>query len=226
MGLWMALTGWLLFAGFHIGLSAEPVRSQLVGKMGEKGFQGFYSLIALITFGLLIAGFVLSDTSAMPVFDAGAAVSWMGHIASLLMLLAFILLFAGFANPSPMGMAPTKLEAHGIIRITRHPMNMAFALFGLSHLLVNRLPVDWIFYLGFVLFGVLSSMHQDKKKIRQGGQDYQNFVDSTSILPFGAIVTGKQPLKLSEISKAGLLLGIVGTVVARILHPTMMAQLF
>ena len=149
MGLWMVFLGWILFAGTHIGLSAEPIRSSLISKAGEKGFQGLYSLVALATFAFLITAFVLTDDEGLLVLAGGASASWMVHISNFLMLMALILLICGFTNPSPMGMAPTKPEAYGIIRITRHPMNMSFALFGLSHLLTNRTGADWIFYLGY-----------------------------------------------------------------------------
>ena len=41
------------FVGLHFLLS-HPLRGPAVGKLGEKGFQGIYSLLTLITFGLMI----------------------------------------------------------------------------------------------------------------------------------------------------------------------------
>jgi uncharacterized membrane protein len=150
----------------------------------------------------------------------------MTHLCSLLMLFAFILLFCGFANPSPLGMSSVKTEALGILRITRHPMNMSFALFGLAHILTNRYLEEWVFYLGFVIYGILSSIHQDGKKARQGGINFQSFLETTSILPFAAVISGKQPFKPGEISKKGFLIAIVVTVVVRVLHPSVRGGLF
>ncbi len=225
MNFWMVFLGWILFAGTHIGLSAEPFRGKLVSKMGEKGFQGFYSLVALATFAFLVTAFVLTDNTN-EFFPVAASASWMTHLCNLIMLFAFILFFCGFANPSPMGMATVKTEAIGIIRITRHPMNMSFALFGLAHILTNRSPEEWMFYLGFLVYGVLGSMHQDRKKAHQGGINFQSFVENTSILPFAAIITGKQTLKLGEISKKGVLIAIVATILARVFHPSVWTGLF
>ena len=39
-----------LFVGSHFLLS-HPLRAPLVGRMGEKGFLGLYSLVALVSFG-------------------------------------------------------------------------------------------------------------------------------------------------------------------------------
>ncbi len=219
MEAWTVLLGWILFGGTHIGLSTNSIRSGLTGKMGEKGFQGFYSLIALITFGVLIATFYYTKSPAISIPAINGNPPALQHASSVLMLFAFILLFAGFTDRTPMGMVPAKVKARGIVRITRHPMNMAFALFGLAHLLTSHIAAEWIFYGGFVLYGYFGSAHQDLKKVRTGGEELSGFVAETSIFPFGAVIKGKQPFKPGEISKIGLLLGIVATVVARYLHP-------
>ncbi len=226
MGIWMVLLGWILFAGTHIGMSAEPIRGNLISKLGDKGFQGVYSLVALATFAFLIVSYSMARGESALFLQVGMESAWMDHLCSFIMLLAFILLFSGFINGTPMGMAPAKREAFGITRITRHPMNMSFAFFGLAHLLTNRLSADWIFYLGFILYGYLGSAHQDKKRVKQMGGELVTFVDSTSIIPFAGLITGKQKLKLGEISKLAILLGIVFTLVARVLHPAMRSQLF
>jgi len=219
MQTWMVLLGWILFAGTHIGLSSKSIRSGLTAKMGEKGFQGLYSLIALITFGLLIAAFYVTKSPSEIIQTADSGYRATRYANNLLMLCSFILFFTGFTDRTPMGMAPAKAKAQGIVRITRHPMNMAFALFGLAHLLTSHSVADWYFYGGFVLYGYLGSAHQDAKKSRIAGQALSDFIAETSILPFGAIIKGKQPFKPGEISKIALLLGVVATVIARILHP-------
>ncbi|MBU2643402.1 NnrU family protein [bacterium] len=220
MQTWMILLGWILFAGTHIGLSTQNIRSGLTTRMGEKGFQGFYSLIALVTFAFLIAAFYFTKSTGERFLAAGSDHPAAVYICNILMLFAFILLFSGFTDRTPMGMVPTEAKARGIIRITRHPMNMAFALFGLAHLLTNRFAADWFFYSGFVLYGYLGSYHQDRKKMRTAGQPLADFVTETSILPFGAVISGRQPFKPGEISKIGLLLGIIVAIIVRILHPS------
>ena len=219
MEAWVVILGWALFGGTHIGLSTNSIRSGLTGKMGEKGFQGFYSLIALITFGALIAAFYYTKSPAISNPAINGSPPALRHASSVLMLFAFILLFTGFTDRTPMGMVSAEAKARGIVRITRHPMNMAFALFGLAHLLTSHFAAEWFFYGGFILYGYFGSAHQDLKKVRTGGDELSSFVAETSIFPFGAVVMGKQPFKPGEISKIGLLLGIVATVVARYLHP-------
>ena len=41
------------FVGTHF-LMSHPLRAPLIARLGEKGFAGIYSLVALITFGWMI----------------------------------------------------------------------------------------------------------------------------------------------------------------------------
>jgi uncharacterized membrane protein len=77
-----------------------------------------------------------------------------------------------------------------------------------------------------VIYGILSSIHQDGKKASPGGINFQSFLETTSILPFAAVISGKQPFKPGEISKKGFLIAIVVTVVVRVLHPSVRGGLF
>ena len=79
---------------------------------------------------------------------------------------------------------------------------------------------------GFVLYGYFGSLHQDKKKLHQTENKLTDFISGTSIIPFAANLTRKQPLKLGEVSKVGIVAGVVFTIVARVLHPEILNQLF
>ena len=225
MEIWLIVLGWVLFAGTHIGMATVRFRTSLVNKVGEQPFQGIYSLVALITFGFLIYAFVTSGTTEELVFEIGRKQIAVVTISHLLMILGLILFIGGFVNKTPMGMAPAEPKLFGITRITRHPMNMAFALFGLSHILVNRTAADWVFYGGFVLYGYFGALHQDKKKLHQVENKLSDFISSTSIIPFAANLSKKQPLRLGEVSKVGIIAGIVVSIVARALHPEILNQL-
>ena len=226
MEIWLVGLGWLLFAGTHIGMGSVRFRSALINKVGEQPFQGIFSLVALITFGFLIYAFVTAKSTEIIFLEIGKTNNVVSSISHLLMILALILLIGGFANKTPMGMVDTEPKAFGITRITRHPMNMSFALFGLSHVLVNRTVADWLFYGGFILYGFFGALHQDYKKNHLSGNVLSEFISSTSILPFAANITGKQPIKFGEVSKVGIIVGLVVAAIARILHPDMLDKLF
>src|SRR5437868_10368473 len=86
----------IAFVGTHFLLS-HPLSGPLVRRMGEKPFQGLYSLVALITFGLMVY-FYRALGREPPLWDSGDA----GWIAgTVLMWFASILLVGSFLrNPA------------------------------------------------------------------------------------------------------------------------------
>ncbi len=215
------LLWWVLFGGTHVFGSSVPVRTALIGKLGNKGFKSLYSVIALATFVPLIYVFFTNKGAGAMLFRPSSS---MMVVTDVLMFLAFIVLAQGLATPSPMtteaemsGEYPEK--ARGIQRITRHPGNFAFALFGVAHMLSNPYVGDWIFFGGFVVFGLVSSMHQERRTLAGGREEIARFHADTSAVPFAAIiVTGRQRLALGEYSKGALAVGVVLAVVLWYFH--------
>jgi uncharacterized membrane protein len=109
-------------------------------------------------------------------------------------------------------------EPTGILRVTRHPMNMAFALFGLAHLLGNGALGDVFFFGQFVVLGVAGAYHQDARMARDKGERYRAFARSTSVLPFGAIVIGRNRLAFDELAIPMLLIALVAFAALLIYH--------
>ena len=67
----MGLTGSALAVRRLHFLLSHPLRGPLVRAMGERRFQGLYSLIAIVTFGLMIYFYGGSARSRWTVGDAG-----------------------------------------------------------------------------------------------------------------------------------------------------------
>jgi uncharacterized membrane protein len=126
---------WLAFAATHMGLSSAPVRSRLVGKLGDRGFLGVYTLIAFATFVPLVSTYFAHKHEGA--FSGIRLVSALrrlirGHGARPLAA------GGGVAAPEPGGASCLKTEVAGAYHITRHPLFMAVGLYGLLHLLVAR----------------------------------------------------------------------------------------
>ena len=214
---------WLLFGGSHILGSTIAVRTYLIGKISNLGFKALYSLVALATFIPLCWVYLTNKHGGQLLFTPGNTHQLFTHI---FMLAALIVLFQGLATPSPI---TTQAEltgtfrpnAKGIQRVTRHPQNFAFALFGLSHLLVNPYVGDWIFFGGFIVYGVASSIHQDKRTLVTGPEQVRQFQSDTSAMPFYAILTGKQRLALQEYNTYGLVAAIIVFILLRLYHPVL-----
>jgi uncharacterized membrane protein len=215
------LLWWVLFGGSHIIGSTIGVRTCVIGKIGKLGFKILYSLVALGTFLPLCLVYFSHKHTGQMLFAVNHTLQIFTHI---LMLAAFIVLVQGLATPSPMTTQAEltgtfTVSARGVQRVTRHPQNFAFALFGLSHLLVNPYVGDWIFFGGFIVYAIASAMHQDKRMAVTGPDQVKQFHADTSAIPFYAIFTGRQRLALDEYNTYGLVAAIIGFILLKLYHP-------
>ena len=205
-----------LFAVTHLGLSHGAVRQGLVDTLGLWPFRGLYTLISFLTLGSA-AVLWWQNRHLGPVLWE---LPWWPEriIAALLVLFGLLLFFQSLATPSPASMAPAKNEARGVLRITRHPMNMALALWGLAHLLANGTVGDVAFFGSFVIVGVIGPYHMDARLKRQKGEAFTDFCKQTSVLPFGAILRGRNRLAVDELSFPLAVIGIAVFVALTFFH--------
>jgi uncharacterized membrane protein len=218
---------WMLFAAGHIGLATQRTRHGLVGRLGEGGFIALFSAIAALNFTVLVVYFVLNR-------EFGAALPWratdlmpglravcIGSIALGASLMATALISY---RESPMSMpVGTVREPTGIARITRHGFFVGVALFGLAHLgLVGRW-VDFVFFAGFAVVSIAGAIHQDRKLLARLGRPYAEYLETTSLVPFGAILQKRQYLAWNEMPWAALAVGIALAVGLRAIHGPILA---
>ena len=212
---------WLLFAGFHLLLSSGPVRGRLIEGVGLKTFKGVYSLIALATFFALFWTYFHGKHAGPLIFDRSLPAR---HVTELVMLVSVLFLVLAHGSKSPATTAADMTgdrpsSPTGIHRITRHPLNTGFALFGLAHMLVNPTVGDWIFWGGFPVFAVVSAIHQDRRMLAAGSPEFWSFYGQTSFLPFAAILFGRQRMAWNELRWRGVAIGVVIYVLLRLIHP-------
>ena len=171
----------IAFVGLHFLLS-HPLRGPLVRAMGERGFQGLYSVIALITLGLMIHFYRIIGRE--PQLWVAPDAAWIA--ASVLMWLGAILFVGSFAhNPAlpgarlERGRAPT-----GVFGITRHPMMWGFAIWALVHLIVVAMPKALVFDGAILLLALGGSVGQDSKKRDLMGERFHEWAAQTAFIPF------------------------------------------
>lgn len=213
---------WAGFAASHMLMSSARFRPSLVAVLGDRGFQGVYSLIALgffvplcmVYFDNKHAGALLWSVPMSPVLYGAIQIA---------MGVAFVLLFAGLLTPSPTSMtAPSAGDAtaqpKGVHFITRHAVFMATAIFGAVHLVPNGFASDAAFFGGFPIFVLMGSVHQDRRKLAQDGDRYRPFFEATPLIPF----TGRSTVRgLRELSWLAIGLGIAATLLVRRFHGTL-----
>jgi len=138
--LWLIL-GLVLFLGAHsVRVFAEDWRNRTRARLGENAFKGLYSLVSLLGFGLIIWGFGQARQQPVALWVPPVG---MRHLASLLTLLAFVLLTAA------------KLPGNAIKAKLHHPMVLGVKTWALAHLLANGMLAHVLLFGAFLLWAVL-----------------------------------------------------------------------
>ena len=168
------------FVGTHF-LMSHPLRSPMVSRLGERGFQGLYSLISLLTLGWMILVYWRLGDQA-PLWTASEPV-WV--VANLAMWFASILLAGSFAGNPALPGAPRVAAPRSVMAITRHPMMWAFALWALVHFALIATPKAAIFDGAIILLALGGSAGQDHKKLKLHGEKFHEWSAQTAFFPFG-----------------------------------------
>jgi len=198
----------LAFLLTHLGISGTPLRGVLVKAMGEGPYQALYSVVAVVTLGLLIYAYGAASHHDYLWQPSQALFS----AATALMLVASVLLAMGLLakNPTTVGMASAvRQDTAGILRITRHPVQWAFLLWAIAHILANG-DVATLILAGTI--GLVSGLGMMSIDARRRGTDdpaWQAFYQSTSAIPFAALIGGRTRLSLRDLNWVAFGVGLV-----------------
>jgi uncharacterized membrane protein len=177
MGLFLSA---IAFVGLHF-LMSHPLRGPLVRAVGERRFQGIYSLVSLLTFGAMIY-FYHGIGREPPLWDAGDA----GWIAGTLLMWFAAILFVGsfIRNPALVGARGPAGGPTGVFRITRHPMMWGFAIWAGVHMMILGMPKTFVFDGAIIILALFGAAAQDVKKRRQMGDAWHEWTAQTAFVPF------------------------------------------
>jgi uncharacterized membrane protein len=145
------LLGLVLFLGIHsTRIVADPTRTRMVGRLGENGWKGLYSVVSLVGFVLLVWGYGQARQSPVVLWTPPRG---MNHLAALLMVFSFVLLAAAYG---PANKIRAKLH---------HPMVLAVKIWAVAHLLANGTLADVLLFGAFLVWAIVdfaSSRRRDR----------------------------------------------------------------
>ncbi|MDO9711927.1 NnrU family protein [Paracraurococcus lichenis] len=215
--LWLLLAA-LLWVGVHVGIAGTALRGAVVARIGENGFRIGFSLLSFLAIVLLVAAWRGAETK--PLWFAPA---WLRWVLAFVMLPAFVLFVASLRkNPTAVGGdALLGAEPHGIQRVTRHPMLWSFALWALVHVIGNGDSASLVFFGAFLVTALAGMPSIDAKLAKRAPQAWARLARATSILPFGAILAGRNRLVPGEIGWLPSVVGAVAWAALLHLHPAL-----
>src|SRR5690606_18328583 len=158
----------------HLLLS-HPLRDGLAGRLGGRGFQISYSIVAIATFILIVQAW-RGMPPEPPLWAVGDGI-W--AFASLIVLFASILFMGSLignpALPAPHAARDAAAAPRGVFAITRHPMMWGFALWAVAHAMVMPTPGQIILSATIAFLALVGSAGQDVKKARLMGDAWRQW---------------------------------------------------
>jgi len=199
----------IFFVGTHFALAMTPVRPWLAARLGENGFLGFYSAVAIL--GLVWLGFAYRQAPYVELWPLTRPALWLALAA---MPVAVFLVVAGLSTPSPTGVGGERAfdqtnPARGILTITRHPVMSGIALWAATHVLANGDAGSVILFGALLALAVGGMVHIDAKKRDRMGAAWGPFAMTTSVVPFQAIFEGRATFDAAGIGWRRVIVAVV-----------------
>ncbi len=197
------------FLGGHFLLSMAAVRRAVIERLGRPVFLGIYGVYATTTLIWLNRAYARA-----PYQELWGDPLWARYLVIIFMPLAVILLVCGALTPMPASLLGTTALARqdpapGIIKITRHPVMWAIALWAALHLIANGDGASAILFTTFVILALGGMAHFEARRGAENDANWQRLCAVTSAIPLGAVLGGRARIDLGEIGWWRLGVGVV-----------------
>lgn len=199
----------------HAIPSAPGVRERLVAWLGARVFRVLYSLVSLASVVWFVWAYGAADMGGA-IYSPPPGVVWatliVVPIAIFLMVARLMTTYGELINP---------VNARGIYRVTRFPGSWGILLWALVHVAATGDLKRVIAFGTFALIAATALIKNEAVIRRAKGEDVTRFVDATGIIPFSAIIAGRQRFSTEEI---GLKIPVVSFLVIGMvlaLHPVL-----
>lgn len=216
----IAAAAWILL---HAVLAGSPLRWAVAGKIGENGFRGLFSILSAAGIVWLSIAY-RHATTPESFYGIRVIEPWMMWAPTIAMVPAAIFFVGSLTQPNPtMVMGERFLKdpepARGIFRVTRHPMLWSFLLWAIGHFIANG-DLASAFLFGSIMIVAAAGMGSiDRKQAKRDPEGWRRFAAVTSVVPFMAILGGKNRLVMEEIGWSRIAIAAALFVAIVAVHP-------
>ena len=142
------IAGLVIFFAVHsVSIFKESWRNRMVAQLGERTWQGLYSLLAIAGFVLMVRGYGIARLDPLVLYSPPL---WLRHVAMLVLVPVFPLLLATYL--------PGRIQT-----AARHPMLIATKLWAFAHLLANGMLADVLLFGGFLAWAVADRISMKRR---------------------------------------------------------------
>ena len=176
--------GWLEFALAYVMFFLShslpvrpPLRPWLQARLGSVGFTLAYSALSLAVLAWLI-----SAAGRAPLVALWNWAPWQLHVPLIAMGPVCLILALSIGRPNPFSFGGARNDQFdparpGIVRLSRHPLLAALALWAAAHVVPNGDLAHVILFGTFAAFALLGGRLIDRRKRREMGPEWQRMHD-------------------------------------------------
>ncbi|HEY9691746.1 MAG TPA: NnrU family protein [Oculatellaceae cyanobacterium] len=186
------------FAIAHSGLAA--LRPWGEEKIGARLYRVLFALVSLPLATVLIIYFFNHRYDGLQLWQVQGVVG-VRSLVWVLSAISFIFLYPATFNLLEVA-ALQKPQVHlfetGIIRISRHPQMVGQVIWCIAHTLWVGTTFTLLTSMGLVLHHLFAVWHGDRRLLARYGEAFETVKVRTSVIPFLAVIQGRQTLKWQE----------------------------
>ena len=172
---------WAAFFATHSLPLRPPIRPWLQARLGPRGFTLAYSALSLAALA-----WVIGAAGRAPFVPMWNWASWQVQVTLAIMLPVCLIAALAVGRPNPFSFGGARNERFdpkraGIVRVTRHPLLLALALWASAHVVPNGDLAHVLLFGVFATFAALGGRLVDRRRRRDMGPEWQRLHDQVMV---------------------------------------------
>ena len=206
---WVMLGLLLGFAVAHSGLASLRMRGEAI--IGARLYRVLFALVSIPLAVILVVYFFNHRYDGLLLWQV-QGVTGVKTLVWILSAISFFFLYPATFNLLEIA-AIQKPQVHlyetGILRVTRHPQMVGQVIWCIAHTLWLGTSFTLLTSLGLIAHHLFAVWHGDRRLEDRYGEAFLKVKERTSVIPFLAIIDGRQSLKWQEFLRPAYL-GVTG----------------
>lgn len=197
------------FAVAHSGLASLRTRGEAI--IGARLYRVLFALVSIPLAVILVVYFFNHRYDGLLLWQV-QGVTGVKTLVWILSAISFFFLYPATFNLLEIA-AIQKPQVHlyetGILRVTRHPQMVGQVIWCIAHTLWLGTSFTLLTSLGLIAHHLFAVWHGDRRLEDRYGEAFLKVKERTSVIPFLAIIDGRQSLKWQEFLRPAYL-GVTG----------------
>ena len=206
---WVMLGLLLGFAVAHSGLAGLRMGGEAI--IGARLYRVLFALVSIPLAVILVVYFFNHRYDGLLLWQV-QGVTGVKTLVWILSAISFFFLYPATFNLLEIA-AIQKPQVHlyetGILRVTRHPQMVGQVIWCIAHTLWLGTSFTLLTSLGLIAHHLFAVWHGDRRLEDRYGEAFLKIKERTSVIPFLAIIDGRQSLKWQEFLRPAYL-GVTG----------------